>query len=66
VEGHDLVIVEVGPTDAVDSTVLHVPDVELVVAGDVIYSGTMTGTPRAEARRVALCWLLTETSAVSE
>jgi glyoxylase-like metal-dependent hydrolase (beta-lactamase superfamily II) len=29
VEGHDLVIVEVGPTDAVDSTVLHVPDLDL-------------------------------------
>jgi glyoxylase-like metal-dependent hydrolase (beta-lactamase superfamily II) len=39
VEGHELVIVEVGPTDAVDSTVLHVPDLDLVVAGDVIYNG---------------------------
>jgi len=39
VEGHDLVIVEVGPTDTVDSTVLHVPDLDLVVAGDVIYNG---------------------------
>lgn len=38
-EGHDLVIVEVGESDAVDSTVLHVPDLGLVVAGDVIYNG---------------------------
>lgn len=38
-EGHDLVIVEVGDTDSPDTTVLHVPDVELVVAGDVIYNG---------------------------
>ena len=38
-EGHDLVIVEVGSTDAADTTVLHVPDLELVVAGDVIYNG---------------------------
>ncbi|HEY1597339.1 MAG TPA: MBL fold metallo-hydrolase [Thermoleophilaceae bacterium] len=38
-EGHELVIVEVGATDAVDSTVLHVPDLGLVVSGDVIYNG---------------------------
>jgi glyoxylase-like metal-dependent hydrolase (beta-lactamase superfamily II) len=38
-EGHDLVIVEVGATDSDDSTVLHVPDLDLVVAGDVIYNG---------------------------
>jgi glyoxylase-like metal-dependent hydrolase (beta-lactamase superfamily II) len=38
-EGHDLVIVEVGDTDASDTTVLHVPDLDLVVAGDVIYNG---------------------------
>jgi glyoxylase-like metal-dependent hydrolase (beta-lactamase superfamily II) len=38
-EGHDLVIVEVGATDSDDTTVLHVPDLGLVVAGDVIYNG---------------------------
>src|SRR4051794_36513411 len=38
-EGHELVIVEVGDTDSEDTTVLHVPDLELVVAGDVIYNG---------------------------
>jgi glyoxylase-like metal-dependent hydrolase (beta-lactamase superfamily II) len=38
-EGHDLVIVKVGSTDSADSTVLHVPDLDLVVAGDVIYNG---------------------------
>lgn len=38
-EGHDLVIVEVGSTDSDDTTVLHVPDLGLVVAGDVIYNG---------------------------
>ena len=32
-------IVEVGATDSEDTTVLHVPDLELVVAGDVIYNG---------------------------
>jgi glyoxylase-like metal-dependent hydrolase (beta-lactamase superfamily II) len=38
-EGHDLVIVEVGSTDSDDTTVLYVPDLDLVVAGDVIYNG---------------------------
>src|SRR4051794_10650912 len=38
-EGHDLVIVEVGATDSDDTTVLHVRDLDLVVAGDVIYNG---------------------------
>ena len=38
-EGHELVIVEVGDTDSQDTSVLHVPDLELVVAGDVIYNG---------------------------
>jgi len=38
-EGHDLVIVEAGHTDSDDTTVLHVPDLGLVVAGDVIYNG---------------------------
>ena len=38
-EGHELVIVEVGDTDSEDTTVLHVPDLDLVVAGDVIYNG---------------------------
>jgi glyoxylase-like metal-dependent hydrolase (beta-lactamase superfamily II) len=38
-EGRDLVIVEVGHTDSDDATVLHVPDLGLVVAGDAIYNG---------------------------
>jgi glyoxylase-like metal-dependent hydrolase (beta-lactamase superfamily II) len=38
-EGHDLVIVDVGHADADDNSVLHVPDLGLVIAGDVIYNG---------------------------
>src|SRR5580698_7639076 len=38
-EGHDLVIVAVGHADTEDNSVLHVPDLGLVVAGDVIYNG---------------------------
>ncbi|EXJ60879.1 hypothetical protein A1O7_05032 [Cladophialophora yegresii CBS 114405] len=36
-EGHALRAVEVGQGDTYNSTVLHVPDLELVVGGDVIY-----------------------------
>ena len=38
-EGHDLVMVEVGHTDSDDTSVLHVSDLGLVVAGDAIYNG---------------------------
>jgi glyoxylase-like metal-dependent hydrolase (beta-lactamase superfamily II) len=38
-EGHDLVIVDVGHTDTDNTSVLHAPDLGLVVAGDVIYNG---------------------------
>jgi len=37
-EGHDLQIVEVGQGDIQPSTVLHVPDLDAVVAGDVVYN----------------------------
>jgi glyoxylase-like metal-dependent hydrolase (beta-lactamase superfamily II) len=38
-EGHRLHAVEVGHTDTDDTTVLHVPSIGLVVAGDVVYNG---------------------------
>ena len=38
-EGHQLLAVEVGHTDTDDTTVLHVPSIALVVAGDVAYNG---------------------------
>jgi glyoxylase-like metal-dependent hydrolase (beta-lactamase superfamily II) len=38
-EDHPLLIVEAGHSDTDDSTVLHVPDLGLVVAGDVLYNG---------------------------
>ena len=38
-EGQDLVVVEVGHTDTRDTTVLHVPAIGLVVAGDAAYNG---------------------------
>jgi glyoxylase-like metal-dependent hydrolase (beta-lactamase superfamily II) len=38
-EGERLEVVEVGHTDTDDTTVLHVPSIGLVVAGDVAYNG---------------------------
>lgn len=38
-EGHPLHIVDVGHSDTDDTSILHVPDLALVVAGDVIYNG---------------------------
>lgn len=38
VDGEALQAVEVGHSDTDDSTVLHVPSIDLVVAGDVIYN----------------------------
>jgi glyoxylase-like metal-dependent hydrolase (beta-lactamase superfamily II) len=39
-EGDELRIVEVGHTDTDNTTVLHVPSIGLVVAGDSVYNGT--------------------------
>jgi glyoxylase-like metal-dependent hydrolase (beta-lactamase superfamily II) len=37
-EGHELVAIEVGHTDTDVTTILHVPDIGLVVAGDAAYN----------------------------
>jgi glyoxylase-like metal-dependent hydrolase (beta-lactamase superfamily II) len=37
-EGHELRIIDQGHTDAPDSTSLHIPSIDLVVAGDVVYN----------------------------
>ena len=38
-EGHDLQVIEVGQGDIAPSTVLHVPALSAVIAGDVAYNG---------------------------
>jgi glyoxylase-like metal-dependent hydrolase (beta-lactamase superfamily II) len=38
-EGHSLHVVEVGHTDTDATSVLHAPDLDLVVAGDAVYNG---------------------------
>lgn len=40
VEGHDLRVVEAGHTDTRGTTSLWVPDIRLVVGGDVVYNNT--------------------------
>jgi hypothetical protein len=52
-EGQDLVVVEVGHTDTHDTTVLHVPAIGLVVAGDATYNGVhqLLSETNAQKRR---------------
>ncbi|MFK4497872.1 glyoxylase-like metal-dependent hydrolase (beta-lactamase superfamily II) [Bradyrhizobium japonicum] len=38
-EGHKLVVIDMGRTDTARSTALHVPSLDLIVAGDTIYNG---------------------------
>jgi glyoxylase-like metal-dependent hydrolase (beta-lactamase superfamily II) len=37
-EGRDLRIIEQGHTDSADTTSLHIPSIDLIVAGDVVYN----------------------------
>jgi glyoxylase-like metal-dependent hydrolase (beta-lactamase superfamily II) len=39
-EGHELVPMDIGHTDTDHTTCLHVPSIDLVIAGDAIYNGT--------------------------
>lgn len=39
VEGHEIIVVGVGHSDTDATNVIHVPDLGLVVAGDVVYDG---------------------------
>jgi glyoxylase-like metal-dependent hydrolase (beta-lactamase superfamily II) len=52
-EGHQLRIIEQGRTDTVDTTSLHVPSIDLVVGGDVLYNQChmFVGDTTAESRR---------------
>ena len=38
-EGHQIEFVEAGQSDTVDTTFVHVPDLDLIVAGDIVYNG---------------------------
>jgi glyoxylase-like metal-dependent hydrolase (beta-lactamase superfamily II) len=51
-EGHELRIIEQGRTDALHSTSLHIPSIDLVVGGDVLYNQChmYVGDTTAESR----------------
>lgn len=38
-EGHQIEFVEAGQSDTTDTTFVHVPDLDLIVAGDIVYNG---------------------------
>ena len=38
-EGHKFVVIDMGRTDTARSTALHVPSLDLIVAGDTVYNG---------------------------
>src|SRR5207244_7464579 len=56
-EGHELVLVDTGYTDTALSTSVHVPSIDLVVAGDVAYNGVhpymAEGNPQSWAKWIA-------------
>jgi glyoxylase-like metal-dependent hydrolase (beta-lactamase superfamily II) len=43
-EGHSLIVHRAGHTDRSDTTFVHVPDLALVVAGDIVYNGVFPFT----------------------
>ncbi len=43
-EGHNLIVHRAGHTDRSDTTFVHVPDLALVVAGDIVYNGVFPYT----------------------
>jgi glyoxylase-like metal-dependent hydrolase (beta-lactamase superfamily II) len=42
-EGHDIDIIEAGHSDTGDSTFVHIPDLSMVVSGDVFYNELHSG-----------------------
>ena len=50
-EGHEVRFVEVGHSDTDKSSVIHVPSIGLVVAGDVVYNGYHQYLGRVRQRR---------------
>ncbi|PVH99791.1 Metallo-hydrolase/oxidoreductase [Periconia macrospinosa] len=52
-EGHVLKAIEAGHSDTDDTTFLHIPSLDMVVAGDVVYNGVhmwMTESPQQSQR----------------
>jgi glyoxylase-like metal-dependent hydrolase (beta-lactamase superfamily II) len=56
-EGNKLHIIEVGHADTDNSTVLHVPSIGLVVAGDVVYNGVHQYLAEARGTSGLRAWM---------
>jgi hypothetical protein len=52
VEGHRLEVLEAGFTDTADTTALWVPDLRLLIGGDVAYNETHQYLAETQASRV--------------
>src|SRR5262245_389429 len=50
-EGHEVRFVEAGHTDTDDTTFVHVPELGLVVAGDIVYNGVHLYLVEGDERR---------------
>ncbi|KAJ9138096.1 Metallo-beta-lactamase superfamily protein [Pleurostoma richardsiae] len=57
IEGHVLRIHEVGHTDTFDTTILHVPELDLVVAGDAVYGDVHQYFGEADTTEKRLEWI---------
>jgi glyoxylase-like metal-dependent hydrolase (beta-lactamase superfamily II) len=57
VEGHKFRVVEVGHTDTKNTTVLHIPDIGLIVAGDVVYGDVHQYFAEANTTELRNEWL---------
>lgn len=52
-EGHQIEFVDAGQSDTTDTTFVHVPDLDLVVAGDIVYNGVFPYVVETDARKRA-------------
>jgi glyoxylase-like metal-dependent hydrolase (beta-lactamase superfamily II) len=58
VEGHPLIPVKVGQSDVSDSSVVHVPELDTVIAGDVIYNNIHPWMVQSD-HRTRTAWIQT-------
>lgn len=56
-EGHELRVVSMGHSDTDDTTCLHVPSLDLVVAGDVAYNGVHQYLSESTTPEKRLAWI---------
>ncbi|KAH7009951.1 beta-lactamase-like protein [Ilyonectria destructans] len=57
VDGHLAHVIEVGHTDTFDTTILHIPGLELVVAGDAVYGDVHQYFGEADTSEKRMEWI---------